>query len=125
MTGDRCMWCDEPATVLCDAVIGMAAVTCTRHPRTGAVTLLAGTERDGSIRTWTCDAPMCRRCASAIGRVCFGRKHSDTIDRCPFHVERGEAPLRDLIMFEDEAERRRREVHAEIRRDRIRAQGSP
>jgi hypothetical protein len=42
----------------------------------------------------------------------------------PHHTKHGEAPMRDLLMFESEAEAKRRDVHAEIRRALIRIESA-
>lgn len=115
---DKCMWCGKPAERYCDAVIGVEPKGALRD-RNGKVTgLLAGL--DGTH--WTCDAPMCADHARQVGWVCG--TEPDSIDHCPHHTENGEAPMRDLLMFEGEAEARRRDVHAEIRRAFMRIERS-
>lgn len=79
--------------------------------------LLAGSRSDGSIVSWTCDAPMCAEHALTVGHM--SGNEPETIDYCPYHVDQPRRPLKELIMFEREAERRRREIHAEIRRARM------
>lgn len=108
------MWCDKPAVRYCDAVIGFEATGATRD-RSGNVTgLLTGL--DG--KQWTCDAPMCAEHARQVGNVCG--EDPDSIDHCPHHAAHPERPMKELVMFEDEAAAKRRKVHAEIRRGRMR-----
>ncbi len=107
------MWCGKPAVRYCDAVIGFEAVDATRD-RSGNVTgLLHGL----GGRMWTCDAPMCAEHGRQVGFVCG--TEPDSIDHCQHHAEHQEKPMAELVMFEHEAEARRREVHAEIRRARM------
>lgn len=103
------MWCENPATHYCDAVIGFEAVAAIRDKNGNVTGLLAG-----GGKSWTCDAPMCAEHAHQIGHVCG--EEPDSIDRCPYHTEHAEQPMEELVMFEQEADARRREVHADIRR---------
>lgn len=106
---DKCMWCDKPAIRYCDAAIGFEAVAAVRDKAGNVTGLLAG-----GGNSWTCDAPMCDEHSKQVGHVCW--QEPDSIDRCPHHMEHSEKPMRELVMFECEAEGTRREVHAEIRR---------
>lgn len=103
------MWCDKPATRYCDAAIGFEAVGALRDKAGNVTGLLTG-----NGKSWTCDAPLCGEHAKMVGHV--SGQEPDTIDLCPHHTEHPERPMRDLVIFECEAEGRRREVHAEIRR---------
>lgn len=115
---DKCMWCDKPAVRYCDAVIGVEPKGALRD-KAGKVTgLLAGL--DGM--QWTCDAPMCADHAQQVGWI--SGAEPDSIDHCPHHTKHGEAPMRDLLMFDGEAEAKRRDVHAEIRRALMRIERS-
>jgi len=115
---EKCMWCDKPAVRYCDAVIGVEPKAALRDKSGNVTGLLAGL--DGM--QWTCDAPMCADHAQQVGWI-SGAEH-DSIDRCPHHTKHGEAPMRDLLMFESEAEAKRRDVHAEIRRALIRIESA-
>lgn len=115
---EKCMWCDKPATRYCDAVIGMEPRGALRDSKGNVTGLLGGL--DGA--QFTCDAPMCSDHARQVGWVCGAEP--DSIDHCPHHTEHGEAPMRDLLMFEGEAEVKRRDVHAEIRRSLMRIERS-
>lgn len=106
---EPCMWCDKPATRYCDAPIGFEAVAAMRDKSGNVTGLLAG-----GGKSWTCDAPMCDKHAKMVGIMCG--QEADSIDRCPYHAEHSEKPMRELVIFEAEADGRRREVHAEIRR---------
>ncbi len=111
---ELCMWCGKTAIRYCDAVIGFEATGATRD-KDGSVTgLLTGL--DG--RQWTCDAPMCADHARQVGHVCG--EDPDSIDHCPHCTAHSERQMKDMVMFAGEAEARRREVHAEIRRERMR-----
>ena len=109
-----CMWCDSPATRYCDAVIGVEAITASRGHR-GAVTARL-TSLDA--QQWTCDAPMCDDHARRVGHICGAEP--DSIDHCPHHVVAKRERMAALMMASDEAQARRREIHAGIRRARLR-----
>lgn len=111
---DKCMWCDKPATRYCDAPIGFEAVDAMRDKAGNVIGLLAG-----GGKSWTCDAPMCDEHGQQVGHICG--QEPDSIDKCPHHLEHPEKPLRNLVMFEREAEGSRREVYANIRRAVIKA----
>lgn len=119
---EACMWCGDPATRLCDAPIGFAAIGAMRDEAFNVTGLLTGSREDGSIQMWTCDAEMCDCHATRVGFICG--KAADSIDRCPFHAGMEAEPMERLIMFAPEAETKRREVHAVIRRARM-SGGSP
>lgn len=106
--GEACFFCGEPATLLCDAPLGL--VKGGEHNGQPVTTL------EAMIATpHTCDAPMCRACGKAVGHVC-GKDH-DTIDHCPLHagsVERGG------VLTPEEIATARRALHAQFRRNRIR-----
>jgi len=106
---EKCLWCESPATGLCDAPIGFEAVGAARD-KTGKVTVLLA----GSGSSWTCDAPMCDEHRRQIGHVCG--KEPDSIDRCPYHYTNHGQPLRELVIFESEVAAVRRKVRAEINR---------
>lgn len=112
------MWCEKPATRYCDAVIGVEARGAVRNKQGGVDALLAGL--DGEM--WTCDAPMCDDHARQVGRI--SGKEPESIDHCPHHITHGEEIFKEIVMFKDEAEKKRRNAHAEIRRSRIRTERS-
>ena len=115
---DNCMWCDMPAVRCCDAVIGLEPKGAVRNGAGNVISLLAGL--DGV--QWTCDAPMCADHARQVGWICGSEP--DSIDHCPHHATHGEADMSDLLMFQSEAEARRRDIYAEIRRWRIRVRSN-
>ena len=121
MTAPRkvpCMWCDAPAVRFCDAVIGFEATGAFRDSNFKVTGLATGPRGSGlDLKHWTCDAPMCARHTKQVGHICG--KPCDSIDRCPYHVEHKEHGMDRLVMFEQEAEARRREVYASIRRSRL------
>ena len=112
------MWCNKEAVRYCDAVIGIEPKGAIRDSAGNVASLLAGLDSE----QWTCDSPMCADHAKQIGWI--SGSEPESIDRCPHHLKHGEKPMRDLIMFADEAEKKRREVHAEIMRSRMRLERS-
>lgn len=101
-----CLWCDRPATHLCDAVI------------------VQGRSAKG-LQSYTCDAPMCAHHAKQFGFICIrgkGRK-ADSLDRCPWHMDHQEEAVHEMpvAITDEDVATRRREVHALIRRERMRA----
>ena len=63
---ETCLFCGKPATLLCDGIIGWDA--------------------DEDARgIFTCDAPMCRECATWHGNIFFSGKAGgmETRDYCP------------------------------------------
>lgn len=108
------MWCGKPAVRYCDAVIGVEIKGALRDKSGNVTGLLAGLDGE----QWTCDAPMCAEHTRQVGHICG--EDPDSIDHCPHHAAHPERPMKELLMFADEAEARRREVHAEIRRERMR-----
>ncbi|EIZ2335010.1 hypothetical protein MOR33_003992 [Salmonella enterica] len=68
-----CMFCGTPATLLCDGIIGWDA----------------GEDEHGHMTKcramFTCDAPVCRNCATWHGNIFFDGKirMMDTRDLCP------------------------------------------
>lgn len=119
----KCLWCGKPAVAWCDAVIGFKAIGAHRDAGGRVTSLLTGTDEHGEAVAWTCDAPMCAEHAQRIGGVCG--EDPDSIDHCPYHVSRGEGTIEELVMFAREAEQKRRDVHAEIRRQRIKREANP
>lgn len=107
---ESCLWCDNEALFLCDAVLGMKAAV---GPR-GTVVFASLEEQE----VWTCDAPMCLLHRHIIGFICG--KDPATIDRCPY-CARNEP--HGGPMLREEADEIRRARHAEIRRGRMRAIG--
>jgi len=113
----KCMWCDKAAIRFCDAPIAFLARSCIRDKKGKVTDLLAGRDEYGDFGMSTCDAPMCAEHTHQIGHI--SGTSPDSIDRCPHHVEYGDAKLKDVICFPDEVNARRRSIHAEIRRARL------
>jgi len=112
---DPCMWCGEPSTRLCDAVIGYEATGCMRTRAGGVDALLTGLGGD----VWTCDAPICDAHARQVGWV--SGKTPDSIDYCLHHAALDRPSMPELVMFQDEAIKARSDLYAAIRRQRMRA----
>lgn len=111
-----CMWCDNIALYECDAVIGMAAELAPGFKKDkGPRVVYASLERQ---EVWTCDALMCAIHRHVRGFYCGGKEHSGTIDRCPYCAS--SEPEYGPMLKED-ADRLRRERHAEIRHSQLRA----
>lgn len=70
-----CMFCGEPATLLCDGNLGFP-------PKDDR-----GRECIDAFHPYTCDAPMCRKCGTQMMRMFVsGRKPYagiHTVDHCP------------------------------------------
>ncbi|MGA9617571.1 MAG: hypothetical protein WBR09_10430 [Serratia proteamaculans] len=73
MKKPTCMFCDEPATLLCDGLIGWDA----DEDHNGLMQNCRG--------MFTCDAPMCRTCGTWHNNLFFDGKvrFVDTHDLCP------------------------------------------
>ena len=73
MKKESCMFCGELATLLCDGLIGWDA----DEDEDGRMSHCRG--------MFTCDAPMCRKCATWQNNIFFDGKVSfmDTRDFCP------------------------------------------
>lgn len=100
----RCTYCHEPATLLCDFQLGRPMFD--RGP-------------NGTPKPWhTCDLPVCRAHGKQVGmlHVKAGRKgYFDTFDRCLEHVGVSEAVPTPRIV-DGEAERLRRAVRERAQR---------
>ncbi len=116
---DRCLWCENPATRLCDGTVGWTACNDLGQIGTGS-------------EHFTCDAPMCDLHAHKVGHICGTKRMSnpglnepsairwgDTIDHCPScHDD----PLpRGVVMTAEEAESIRRRRRAPVVRLRMRS----
>ncbi|WP_336240476.1 hypothetical protein [Citrobacter werkmanii] len=75
MKNDVCMFCGEPATLLCDGNLGFP-------PKDDR-----GRECIDAFHPYTCDAPMCGKCGTQMMRMFVsGRKPYagiHTVDHCP------------------------------------------
>jgi hypothetical protein len=113
---ERCAFCDKPATLLCDFVLGHeilgwtacrgdAALKADRFeefvpgkglPYTGA-----------GAKMFTCDAPLCESCTRCIGHTFFDgdKKHTgvERIDLCQLH--NGHQNSRTICITAEQAER--------------------
>lgn len=105
----KCMWCDNEALYECDAIVGMSG----EADKDGKV-LYAPMER---LEVWTCDALMCLVHRHVVGFFCGG-KDSGTMDRCPHCAHHRDE--RSQPMAKEEADGKRRKLHAEIRRSQMR-----
>lgn len=117
---DTCLFCDAPATILCDEPIAMVAggVVLDKFKRPRKISTM-----EAMLSTsHTCDAPCCPAHAKGVGYICSRGNGCETIDRCagcerdPLGGEGGRG-----VMDADEIARVRRERHAKWRRERIAA----
>lgn len=97
----KCIYCDNEATLYCDYLIALEP----KHKNTGGE-LIGGVES----KTFTCDAPICSKHAVSVGHICGGI--GDSIDYCKHCYENQEEYK---VLFEDDADKERRKIHAEIR----------
>ena len=78
MTGnERCSFCGRPATRLCERPVGRGHHV--GHPPRSVMLHTAPDEKVPMSWTFTCDAPLCERCAVSLG---------SGIDFCPACVRR-------------------------------------
>ena len=103
---DRCLICGAHAEFLCDAVIGIEPVLDSDGSATDKISL--------SSRQWTCDAPVCRDHSTRVGHICW-----DSIDHCKYHIDYPDRRITDIIIPEDGIDRKRRNIHAAMRRARM------
>jgi hypothetical protein len=116
----RCFYCSNPATLLCDFKLGWAIGELVRD-RSGA----PWNAIDGSKPPHTCDMPLCRDHAEYRGwlHIKAGRNsHFDSYDYCPEH--QGMVDTGAPVIQESEADRLRRAVHADARRRLMRERGA-
>lgn len=73
MSKDKCMFCGSKATLLCDFILGYDA----EEDENGNMVKVRSNH--------TCDAPMCRGCATWHGNIffCGSAGFMDTTDYCP------------------------------------------
>ena len=81
MKKSQCMFCGMPATLLCDGLLGWDADT----DENGLMCKLR--------KMHTCDAPMCRDCATWQNNIFFSGRAGgmETKDYCPICQKRKEA----------------------------------
>lgn len=108
---DACLICGEPATLLCDFVLGFQIVATLPHP-----------VMDDSAM-WTCDAPLCATHAKHAGNRFFSGSKAvegvESVDYCPVHRE--SSPLEAKPMFAADAAFLRRGIWSRLRRQSIHA----
>ncbi|NPT59719.1 hypothetical protein [Paraburkholderia elongata] len=116
----RCFYCSNPATLLCDFRLGLPFGERLRH--------IDGTEYDVTTidkPAHTCNMPLCREHAEYRGwlHVNAGKNsHFDSYDYCPEH--QGMVDTGAPVMQESEAERLRRVVVANAQRRLMRERGA-
>ncbi len=108
------MYCNEPATRLCDAVIALVDGGWVK-PR-GATPYKVTTMEAMLSTSYTCEAPFCATHGKVVGFICG--KDGDTIDYCAgcIAAERGRF---ERILTPGAIAALRRQRHAEYRRQRI------
>ena len=103
----NCIYCENKAIAYCDFAMALEP----KHKAKDGK-LLAGVDS----KVFTCDAPLCKKHAVSVGHICG--KNGDSIDYCEHHFY--EQNIYE-VLFEDDAEEKRRALHAEIRRSVIKA----
>lgn len=103
MAGNKCIFCGGKATLLCDFLLGFDA----EEDENGNIITLR--------KNHTCDAPMCRECATWQSNIFFSGPAGfmDTVDYCPicqplyakgFMVRRHKGGLREASFTIEQAE---------------------
>lgn len=111
LAGEVCMWCDQPATRLCDAALALVSAGI-HKPANGAAYEV--TSLDAMLSgSYKCDAPFCGKHSKIVGFVCG--EDPDTIDHCRHHAAHPEAHPLPILALDDIAYLRT-ELHAQIRR---------
>ena len=117
---ERCFYCDRPATLLCDFVLGLPTDGYERSPD-GTVYLVAKI-----APMHTCDMPLCRDHAQHRGNIHIKARKPiggfDTIDHCPEHRDVPDTGAR--VIRDEEVEQVRRAVRALALRRLMRERGS-
>ena len=103
----NCIYCDNKVIAYCDFAMALEP----KHKAKDGK-LLAGVDS----KVFTCDAPLCKKHTVSVGHICG--KNGDSIDYCEHHFY--EQNIYE-VLFEDDAEEKRRALHAEIRRSVIKA----
>lgn len=119
MADPECLFCGRPAVAWCDAAIAFPLARSIDDK--GKPTKLIGFDAGGN-GVFTCDAPLCATHSHHVGFVCG--KEPDTIDHCAYHF-RNPCDGRPPIVTKDDADYLRRELHARIRRERIKGTTMP
>lgn len=99
MSDERCVFCQQPATLLCDFILGFKFGGYSGCD--GAVAYKVGRLSEyvpgkglpcvdsDDPEMFTCDAPMCESCSKCSGHVFFDGDATHTfiesIDHCPMH----------------------------------------
>lgn len=114
---ERCLFCNQPATRLCDRVIGMVDAGERVKVRGRPAYSVTSMEAMLSV-SYTCDAPICAEHTRVVGHVC-GKDH-DTIDHC---VGCCGAARANELLTPAAIESRRARMHATYRRGRVKSVG--
>lgn len=105
---ETCLFCSEPATIYCDALIALPIADYVK-PRKGPAYPVTSMEQ---AMLATCDAPCCAKHSKAVGHVCGGESGCETIDRCMKHAsDETEKPM----IAPDKVPDLRRQLHRKWR----------
>lgn len=98
---EACFQCGQPATHLCDYIIGREKVGTVKPEGRPAYDY---TSLDAEV--FTCDRPLCRGCAIHVGTMFFCGKEGgmESDDRCAEHAE---SEMCTEVITREEAEARR------------------
>ena len=112
--GERCLFCDRPATRYCDEVLALVAggVAFDKRSRPYAISTMEAM-MSGS---YTCDAPFCDEHGKQAG-IFHSREYFETIDYCAGCLR--DPPKRHKPLPLDRIAAIRRERHAKWRRERF------
>jgi hypothetical protein len=110
---DRCLFCDQPATLYCDYPLAMvqgdvAVVKGVKYPITTMAAMMA--------TPYTCDAPFCAAHGKQVGHICGGDDGCESIDYC--QGDHGEKICNPL--WPSEIAQLRTNLHTSWRRTKIR-----
>lgn len=118
MHSERCLFCDQPATRLCDRVLGLPIGGV--HKAKGRPAYKVTTMEAMLAASYTCDAPCCPDHARVFGHVCGSEP--DTFDEClgcQTRVLMHGPPAPARLMEPAEIVAIRKQRHAEYRRMRM------
>lgn len=111
---DRCLFCDAPATHLCDAVIALPDGGW--HKQRGKPPYRVTTMEAMLSESHTCDAPFCAKHGKTVGHI--SGKDCDTIDHCAGCAARNRG-TGNLLLSHEAIAALRRQWHQEYRRGRV------
>lgn len=111
-----CLFCNKPATRLCDFPIALVEGGTVKQVGQPAYTV---TTMEAMLSgSYTCDAPCCDSHVSQVGHVCG--KEPDSIDHCFGHSSENYQPAHSRLLSLEQIAVIRDRQHAVWRRQRVR-----